>query len=78
MYAIRIFLAFDAHKNFKVYQMDVKSTLLNGQLEKEVYIEQIDGFKLLGDLEMIVDSIRCFMDSSKFLELGMKGWIGIC
>jgi len=36
---IRMFLAFSCYKNFKVYQMDVKSTFLNGDLEEEVYIE---------------------------------------
>ncbi|KAL8146751.1 hypothetical protein AgCh_004478 [Apium graveolens] len=36
--AIRIFLAFAAHSNFKVYQMDVKSAFLNGELEEEVYV----------------------------------------
>ena len=36
--AIRIFLTFVCFKNFKVYQMDVKSSFLNGNLE-EVYIE---------------------------------------
>jgi hypothetical protein len=38
--AIKMFLAFFCFKNFKVYQMDVKSTFLNGNLEEEVYIEQ--------------------------------------
>jgi len=37
--AIHIFLALVIYKNFKVYQMDVKSTFLNGNLEEEVYIE---------------------------------------
>jgi len=32
MEAIRMFLAFAAHKDFKVYQMDVKSAFLNGEL----------------------------------------------
>ena len=31
--ALRIFLAFAAHSNFKVYQMDVKSAFLNGEIE---------------------------------------------
>ena len=39
MEAIRMFLAYAYHKNFKVYQMDVKSTFLNGDLEEEVYME---------------------------------------
>jgi hypothetical protein len=38
--AIRMFLAYACHKNFKLYQMDVKSAFLNGDLEEEVYIEQ--------------------------------------
>ncbi|KAH9322868.1 hypothetical protein KI387_017507 [Taxus chinensis] len=44
--AIKIFLAFTVFKNFKVYQMDVKSSFLNGNLEEEVYIEQPEGFLL--------------------------------
>ena len=43
--AIRMFLAFAAHSNFKVYHMDVKSAFLNGELEEEVYVEQPPGFK---------------------------------
>ncbi|KAJ9552991.1 hypothetical protein OSB04_017036 [Centaurea solstitialis] len=37
--AIRIFLAYVAHRGFKVYQMDVKSTFLNGKLKEEVYVK---------------------------------------
>ncbi|GKA94645.1 retrovirus-related pol polyprotein from transposon TNT 1-94 [Tanacetum coccineum] len=42
--AIRIFIAFAAHMNMVVYQMDVKTTFLNGILREEVYISQLDGF----------------------------------
>ena len=44
--AIRMFLAFSSHKKFKVYQMDAKSAFLNGKIEEEVYIEQLEGFLL--------------------------------
>ncbi|GJV70468.1 retrovirus-related pol polyprotein from transposon TNT 1-94 [Tanacetum coccineum] len=37
--AIKIFLAFSTYMNFIVYQMDVKSTLLNGKLKEEVYVK---------------------------------------
>lgn len=46
MEALRIFLAFIAYQNFKLYLMDVKSTLLHGELEEEIYIDQPDGFHL--------------------------------
>ncbi|GKD69794.1 retrovirus-related pol polyprotein from transposon TNT 1-94, partial [Tanacetum coccineum] len=42
--AIRIFLAFAAHMNMIVYQMDVKTTFLNSILREEVYVSQPDGF----------------------------------
>nr|GEV79007.1 hypothetical protein [Tanacetum cinerariifolium] len=42
--AIRIFLAYAAHKNMVIYQMDVKTLFLNGNLREEVYVSQPDGF----------------------------------
>ncbi|GJR03626.1 hypothetical protein Tco_0526610 [Tanacetum coccineum] len=33
----RTFIAYDAHKSFPVYQMDVKTSFLNGPLKEEVY-----------------------------------------
>ncbi|GJS28698.1 retrovirus-related pol polyprotein from transposon TNT 1-94 [Tanacetum coccineum] len=42
--AVRIFIAHAAHKSFPIYQMDVKTTFLNGPLKEEVYVAQPDGF----------------------------------
>nr|GEZ28313.1 hypothetical protein [Tanacetum cinerariifolium] len=36
--AIHLFLAYAAHKDFTVYQMDVKTVFLNGILKEEVYV----------------------------------------
>ncbi|KAJ9544186.1 LOW QUALITY PROTEIN: hypothetical protein OSB04_023893 [Centaurea solstitialis] len=41
---IRIFLAYVAHRGFKVYQMDVKSPFLDGKLKEEVYVKQPPSF----------------------------------
>nr|GFC13362.1 hypothetical protein [Tanacetum cinerariifolium] len=42
--AIQIFLAYAAHKNMVVYQIDVKTAFLNGNLREDVYVSQSDGF----------------------------------
>jgi hypothetical protein len=42
---IRILLAFSVAKGFKLHQIDVKSALLNGMLEEEVYVRQPLGFE---------------------------------
>ncbi|GJT11279.1 retrovirus-related pol polyprotein from transposon TNT 1-94 [Tanacetum coccineum] len=42
--AIQIFIANAASKNITIYQMDVKTTFLNGELKEEVYVSQLEGF----------------------------------
>jgi hypothetical protein len=42
---IRILLSFTASKGFKLYQMDVKNTLLNGVIQEEVYVRQSLSFE---------------------------------
>ncbi|GJT73841.1 retrovirus-related pol polyprotein from transposon TNT 1-94 [Tanacetum coccineum] len=42
--AVRIFMVYAAHKNFPIYQMDVKTEFLNGPLKEEVFVRHPDGF----------------------------------
>ncbi|GJU00248.1 retrovirus-related pol polyprotein from transposon TNT 1-94 [Tanacetum coccineum] len=42
--AIQMFVAYAAHKNFTIYQMDVKTAFFNGPLKEEVFVSQPDRF----------------------------------
>ncbi|GJW41324.1 retrovirus-related pol polyprotein from transposon TNT 1-94 [Tanacetum coccineum] len=42
--AIRIFVANATNKNMTIFQMDVKTTFLNGELKEEIYVSQPEGF----------------------------------
>jgi hypothetical protein len=42
--SIQIFLAIAAYFNYEIWQMDVKTTFLNGNIEKELYMVQPEGF----------------------------------
>ena len=43
--AIRLFLAYASYMNFTVYQMDVKTAFLHGDLAEEVYLKQPPGYE---------------------------------
>ena len=45
MAATIILIACAAFMGFKLYQMDVKSTFLNGDLKEKVYVQQPPGFQ---------------------------------
>jgi hypothetical protein len=68
--SIRMFLAFASFNNFKVYQMDVKSSFMNGYLEEEVYIEQPEGF-LLSENEYYVFRLKTSLYG---LKKAPKAW----
>jgi hypothetical protein len=53
MEAIRFLLAYACSKNVKVYQIDIKSSFLNGELGEEVYIEQPEGFQLSENIDYV-------------------------
>ncbi|PKU65764.1 Retrovirus-related Pol polyprotein from transposon TNT 1-94 [Dendrobium catenatum] len=42
---IRVLLAFACYKGFKLYQIDVKNSFLNGVIKENVFVEQPPGFE---------------------------------
>ena len=46
--SIRLILAIVAHMDLELHQMDIKTAFLNGELEEEIYIEQLVGFVVKG------------------------------
>nr|GEV32967.1 retrovirus-related Pol polyprotein from transposon TNT 1-94 [Tanacetum cinerariifolium] len=42
--AVWMFIAYAAHKNIIIFQMDIKTAFLNGSLKEEVYVSQLEGF----------------------------------
>nr|GEY96555.1 putative ribonuclease H-like domain-containing protein [Tanacetum cinerariifolium] len=68
--AVRLFIAYAAHKSFTIYQMDVKTAFLYGPLKEEVYINQPDGFVDPYHPTKYTFSRRHYMDSNKLQGCG--------
>ena len=60
--ANRLFLAYASFKNFTVYQMDVKTAFLHGDLEQEVFLKQPLALKTKTFQIMSIGWIKQFMD----------------
>ena len=77
MEGVRTLLAYVAYKGFKVYQMDVKSTFLNGILEEEVYIEQPKGFVDENNMDKVCKLHKALYGLKQLLELGTRDFTNI-
>ena len=51
--SVRILLAVAAALDYEIWQMDVKTAFLNGELEEDIYIQQLKGFIALGQEHMV-------------------------
>ncbi|GKC94909.1 retrovirus-related pol polyprotein from transposon TNT 1-94 [Tanacetum coccineum] len=69
--AVRLFIAYAAHKSFTVYQMDVKTAFLYGPLKEEVYVNQPDGFVDPYHPDKVYRLKKHYMVSNKHQERGM-------
>nr|GEZ56567.1 retrovirus-related Pol polyprotein from transposon TNT 1-94 [Tanacetum cinerariifolium] len=68
MEAIRIFLAYAAHKSFTVFQMDVKTAFLHGSLKEDVYVCQPEGF-IDADHPIHVYKLKKALYGLKYIQL---------
>ncbi|CAL2265939.1 unnamed protein product [Prunus armeniaca] len=50
---VRALVALAAQKNWKLFQLDVKSAFLNGVLSEEVYVDQPSGFVIQGSEDKV-------------------------
>ncbi|KAK8628127.1 hypothetical protein V6N13_063839 [Hibiscus sabdariffa] len=50
---VKTLIALAAQEQWKIYQLDVKSAFLNGELEEEIFIEQPPGFVVKGKEEKV-------------------------
>jgi len=65
-----MFLTLSNFIKFNVYQMDVKYAFLNGVLEEEVYVEQLEGF-IMGNDENLVWKLK---KSLYGLKQALRAW----
>ena len=66
--SIGFILAIVAHMDLELFQMDVKTTFLNGELDEEIYMEQPVGFIIQGQERKVCKLNRStygFKQSSK-------------
>nr|GEW28548.1 retrovirus-related Pol polyprotein from transposon TNT 1-94 [Tanacetum cinerariifolium] len=69
--AIRLFLAYAAHKDFIVFQIDVKTTFLNGILKKELYtfiLKDLSWRMLMELQEMLMIDYLSIVETDKVIH----------
>jgi hypothetical protein len=70
--SIRVIISLASVFNWKLHQMDVKTTFLNGEVEQEVYIEQPEGFVIHGK-----ESHVCKLKKALYgLKQAPRAWYG--
>jgi hypothetical protein len=83
---IRCILAIAAAMNWEIYQMDVKTTFLNGVLKVVIYVDQPEGFVQKDKEHLVCKLIKALYDLSSRRRHGinesihfssMKAFVGV-
>ncbi|KAH9768531.1 hypothetical protein KPL71_011635 [Citrus sinensis] len=56
--SIRMIIAITTLRNLEIHQMDVKTTFLNGDLDEEIYMEQLEGFIAPGQEKKVCKLVK--------------------
>ena len=56
--SIQMLIAIATLHNLEIHQMDVKTAFLNGELKEEIYMEQLEGFIVLGQEKKVCRLIK--------------------
>jgi len=73
MVSIRLFKAMAALQQWPLYQLDVKNSFLNGDLQEEIYMEQLPSFVAQGESSALV---CCLHKSLYGLKQSPRAWFG--
>ena len=68
--SIRMLIAIAVLHNLEIHQMDVKIAFLNGELNEEIYMEQLEGFIVLGQEKKVCRLIKSLYG----LKQALKQW----
>ncbi|KAL0367056.1 UNVERIFIED_CONTAM: Retrovirus-related Pol polyprotein from transposon TNT 1-94 [Sesamum radiatum] len=66
--SIQIRLAIAAWYDYEIWQMDVKTAFLNGFVEKEIFMDQPEGFTAVGEEQKMLGDIKAWLST----QLSMK------
>ncbi|KAK4406656.1 Retrovirus-related Pol polyprotein from transposon TNT 1-94 [Sesamum angolense] len=69
--SVRLILAIVAHLDLELFQMDVKTTFLNGELDEEIYMDQPEG----NNMEMIVATQKWLSSTFEMKDMGEAEYI---
>ena len=74
---IRLLAALTAKLGWKIYHFDVKSTLLNGLLEEEIFVEQPEGFQVPGSEDKVYKLHKALYGLKQAQKLGIAELMAI-